>query len=140
MIRNIFLAGLGLLVFASCNKEDDVDTTAPTISITSPTNGQAFEHGDQITVSGTISDDVELSSLEIDIHHGEGHDHKSDGHNHGDEWEVEEKKDITGTSYTLNESFTIADGAEAGEYHIIVNAIDAAGNAAEFVEVDVEVK
>ena len=45
------------------------DTTPPSISISPPSNGQSFDT-DTITISGTASDDREISKIEVKVDYG----------------------------------------------------------------------
>ncbi len=82
------------------------DTTPPTISITSPTNGQMFSTS-TITVTGNASDNIALSKVELKVNSGS--------------WQT-----ATGTT-SWNKSTTIAPGSNT----IYVRAIDASENTNE---------
>src|SRR5690606_1278095 len=131
----IVLIALASLAFG-CKKED---TEKPKINLEAPTNETVFKQGDSFTITGTISDNENLSQYKIDVHIG-------DGHNHGKmasvlaEFDFEEIKDISGTSYNLNVAVNIPEDAEVGEYHIIVDATDEAGNQAVTVEIDFDLE
>jgi hypothetical protein len=94
---------------------DATDTTAPTVVITSPTEG-ATVSGD-VTVSGTASDDVAVFRVLVSVNGGE------------EEW-------ATGTSeWTCR----VSGFDESGQYTISVRARDAAGNVSDTVSVTVNV-
>ena len=65
-MRYLILIGSSLLVLSSCSKDDDDhtydpnDTIAPTISVNSPTEGQSFTSGTDISFAGRITDDKGL--------------------------------------------------------------------------------
>lgn len=126
------------LLFTNCKKEEDVDTTKPVISISTPTQEQEIQRGTKFMITGTITDDKELASFKIDIHDGSGHTHKStiSGEN---EWDHEITKSISGTSYSISEEVTIPVTADTAEYDIIIEALDKAGNAASFIELEIDV-
>jgi len=131
-----------LLVFQSCDEDDDVDTTAPTIEITDPVSGEAFEAGDHAHFEGIFTDDIALATFKIDIHNN------FDGHDHGGrtavvaedpgliKWAYEESFDIPAGSKNydahLHDEIEIPGNTMAGPYHFIVSAIDQSGNATSF--------
>ncbi len=129
---------LVLLIAFAC-KKDEEDTTPPVITITSPTNEQVVKVGSSFTLTGIVSDDTELATYRYEIHEADGHDHKS-GSNESVEWKTEETLTISGTSHSISKAIAVPANAEATEYHVIVNAIDAAGNAAELVEITIDVE
>lgn len=55
---------LTLFAVLSCSK-DDKDTTAPVITITSPTDGSILEKGKSYPVIGTVTDDNELAEIDL---------------------------------------------------------------------------
>lgn len=120
---------LGLI---SCKK---VDEEKPVISINTPANNQYFEPGNTIDLKGTITDNEALSQAKIDMHIGEGHLHKSTK----SLFDYEEIIDIGGKDYALSLPITIPADADTGLYHLIIEATDAEGNEAEFVELDLEI-
>lgn len=128
--------GLAALAFTGCDKDEEPepDTTSPVISILEPRNEEKYQQGTNLIIEGTITDNEALGSYSVDIHEGHGHSHKSTV-----EWEVDYSKNISGTSYTINDTIPIPASADTTEYHVIINAIDAAGNSANFAEVDIEV-
>ncbi|UYZ39565.1 MAG: PKD domain-containing protein [Candidatus Methanospirare jalkutatii] len=84
-----------------------IDTTPPTISIISPTDGQVFTTA-TITVSGTVSDNIDLSKVEVKVGSGS--------------WQT---ATISGT--TWSKQVTLAPGPNT----IYARAIDEAGNTNE---------
>lgn len=131
-MKKIWMIGILFLGFISCKKED---TQKPVISITAPANGKHFEPGETFTVTGTITDNENLSQFKIDMHSGDGHMHKSTK----GEFDFELIQDIEGTSYSISVPITITADADSGLYHLIVEATDEAGNQADFVELDIEI-
>ena len=81
-----------------------VDLTAPSISITSPTNNQAFRTS-SITILGTVSDNVDINNVEIKV--GTGN------------WE---QASLSGTSWS--KSITLSSGSNT----IYARATDTSGN------------
>ncbi|MCB0521105.1 MAG: hypothetical protein H6577_26825 [Lewinellaceae bacterium] len=57
---------LAMVIFQNCkddegdSHEPGEDTTAPVLSLTSPTNGQNFVNGDTIHIMGTVTDETAL--------------------------------------------------------------------------------
>jgi|GEM_PF-3150778 len=84
-----------------------IDTTPPTISIISPTDGQVFTTA-TITVSGTVSDNIDLSKVDVKVGSGS--------------WQT---ATISGT--TWSKQVTLAPGLNT----IYARAIDEAGNTNE---------
>lgn len=130
-------------LFAACGDDDDngngdsVDTTPPTIELISPEQDATFEAGGQINFEAIFRDNVALSEYEIDIHDN------FDGHGHGkieaEGWVWKESFEISGTKAEESMTIDIPEDAYPGDYHFIVYCLDAAGNQAEFVEVDIEI-
>lgn len=140
-MKNTLLITAGIVLsLTACKKEEEKDTTKPEIKVTSPIMEQEYKLGDTIRFKGSITDNENLASFKTDIHLGEGHKHKSISGNRSGDWEYKKTTPISGTSYTINEEIIIPASADTGEYHFIVNALDEAGNAANFVEVDIDVK
>lgn len=54
---------LTIFTVLSCSK-DDKDTTAPVITITSPTDGIKLEKGKSYPIIGTVTDDTELAEID----------------------------------------------------------------------------
>lgn len=138
MIKKCLVSLMVTLTMLACKKEE-IDETAPVITISSPQNEQVVKAGETISFKGVITDNEGLGTFQYEIHEGEGHDHKS-GTSESVEWEVKQSVAISGTSYTINESILVPKNAEATEYHFIVNAIDAAGNAAVFIELNIDLE
>ena len=123
-----------LLVFfsaflISCKKSD---VTPPTVAVVT-VNNEANEildlsPGDTFVVRTAISDNEALGQFKIDNHHDfDGHSHK----NNMVRYTEIRIKDIEGTSYNLEETFTIPLDAASGTYHGTIRALDAEGNTSE---------
>ncbi len=56
MKKIIFLSIISIVLSISCKKDAETDTEAPVITITSPTEGQAFNAADSVTLSFTATD------------------------------------------------------------------------------------
>lgn len=131
-----------LLIFSSCDEgEDIIDTTAPTIEVEEPVNGEYFIAGDYVHFEAKFTDDFELATYNMEIHDNFG------GHAHGRI--ANAKSDPSLIKWVYKQSFLIPEGvtlfqailedeidipsnAMAGPYHFIVQAIDQAGNATSF--------
>lgn len=128
----IFL-GLGLI---ACNKDDDTDSTAPTVNIISPNEDDHFDHGDTIHFEASASDNEALSQMKVEIHFSEdGHTHKVQN-----EWEESRTYDLNGMSQTIKDEFIVPLDADTGFHHFIVIALDEAGNSSSTQEVDFEIE
>jgi hypothetical protein len=69
-LLSVFLFALS--IFPGCNGGEETptdvpDTTKPGFSITKPVNGDVFSRGDEILLSGTLTDDSELKKLTISV-------------------------------------------------------------------------
>lgn len=135
MNRTIYISAIALFVaLGACKK---VDEEKPVISVASPSEGDEFSGGDLIQIRASLSDNEELSEYKVEIHEAGGHTHKRGS---ADEFEFEEITAISGTSHEISTDVSIPDSAETGEYHVLIYCTDAAGNEADFAEIDFEIK
>src|SRR5699024_7093576 len=58
----------GAFLLAAC-EENETDSTAPTIQIESPADHDTFTPGETLTFTAVFSDNIELYSYKIDVHH-----------------------------------------------------------------------
>jgi hypothetical protein len=67
MKRNLLFCGL--LIFFSCKKESQQqgDSQSPVILLTAPANSQAFNTGQTVTISGSISDNQRIREVHLEI-------------------------------------------------------------------------
>ena len=133
MKRSILSLGLVSLMFLmACEDDEVVDVTAPTIEMEEPEYGEAFEAGGDIHFDALFEDDVELATFNLTIHDN------FDGHNHGrvavTAFDFDQSYELTGKSDDVHEDIEIPADATAGPYHLIVEAIDAAGNSTTFAD------
>lgn len=128
------------MAFIACDKDDDdnngiaPDTTPPVVTLTEPHDDESIARGTDLHVEGEITDDRGLAQMKIDIHYA------GDGHGHGGktsmEFEYEAVITISGTKWQFHEDIAIPNEADTGKHHLIIYALDAAGNQAQFVEKD----
>lgn len=131
------------LLFTACNDDDTdptVETTPPTIALTGGTSTEmSVSTGSTLTLNATIADNTDLSQVRVEIHDA------FDGHSHGKTaaatpfvWDT--VITVSGSNtYNLALAIAIPADAATGPYDVILEALDAAGNAAEFVEIDLTV-
>lgn len=123
--------------FITSCKKDTPDTEAPSInSVEEPLMNDTLFTGSELHVEANISDNEALSQLKIDVHAAE------DGHNHGKVdgsayWETVVILDLSGASTSVHEHIDIPADAASGKYHVILTAVDKAGNQSEIVERDI---
>ncbi len=129
------LLGLGIfatLFFVACEDDEPIDTTAPTITMEEPGAGEMFDAGSTIHFDALFQDDVALGTFSLVIHDN------FDGHGHGrtevSAFGFDESFELTGTSDDVHEDIDVTSDATAGPYHLIVEAIDAAGNSTTFAD------
>lgn len=124
------LAILVAPVWFSCEDDDAVDTTAPTITLDDPVSGEAVAAGTTMEVHGDLEDDVDLATYSISIHNN------FDGHSHGrvlvSPFTYSKSFEVEGNDVHMFQEIDIDAEATAGPYHFIVQAIDAAGNSTSF--------
>lgn len=138
---SLALASLLVLGVSACKKNDDntpKDTTKPVITLNSPSDDDEFISGKVISVQGKITDDTELSQYKIEMHNAfDGHTHKKTGAT-AFTWDT--IVNISGKEAVLNFEITLPVDIAAGPYHFIVNALDKAGNEADFAEAELVLK
>ncbi|MEO9474175.1 MAG: DUF4625 domain-containing protein [Cyclobacteriaceae bacterium] len=131
-IKILSLIALSIAFLNACDSDDEVDITAPTITLEEPGYGEAFAAGGSIHFDALFEDDFNLATYSINIHDN------FDGHSHGR---------IALTPFSYNESFSISGksadehmeidvpaDATAGPYDMLVQAIDAEGNSTSFAD------
>jgi hypothetical protein len=124
-------------IFISSCKKDTPDSEAPIIAaVEEPLMNDTLFTGNELHIEASISDNEELSQLKIDVHAAE------DGHNHGKVdasayWETVVIIDLSGASTSIHEHIDIPTDAASGMYHVILTAVDKAGNQSEIVERDI---
>ncbi|MBF9255590.1 DUF4625 domain-containing protein [Pontibacter sp. 172403-2] len=118
----LFLMFLAV-VFFSCDDEEDVtlDTTAPTITITSPAANATFAAGDVIPLKATIEDNEGLDNLKVIVTDPSGTDREV-----ADQNIVNFLKDKTNKDLEVN--IGLDSTAVAGAYVLTVEATDKQNN------------
>lgn len=114
MKQLLVLLALAIAV-ASCSKEDN---EKPVITVSTPTDNQAFAAGQSVNVKAEVTDNNELHGVHIMVTDAVG------GHL------LHEENHIDVKTYSLNKTFTVAAG---GQYRIEIGADDHAGNTATVV-------
>jgi hypothetical protein len=122
----------------SC-KKDEVDNTAPIIaSVSEPLENDTLFTGNELHVDAVVTDDVELSQIKIDIHSAEGHSHGKIAA--GALWETIVIMNLSGKSQTIHKDIEIPADVAAGKYHVILTAVDKAGNSSDVFERDIIIR
>jgi hypothetical protein len=109
------LSILTLFVFA-CNQEQD--TQSPVVNISDPDNNAHYAAGETFEVSGSATDDIELSSVVLSIHRDSVD---------GDMVYERNLTDVSGVRHDFNEEVMIE---ESGHYFVVVTATDNENNRA----------
>jgi len=131
------LALAGILLIA-CRPEKD--KTPPSItSFTSPAEHDTLFSGNVLKIKAIISDDEALSQLKIDIH-GAGDNHSHSKLAAASMWETIRIVDLSGTTTQVDVSVDIPPDAAAGDYHVILTAVDQSGNQSEFAEREIFIR
>ncbi len=101
------------------------DTEDPVLNITSPTDNQQFNVGDDLVITGTVTDNMEVEEVEIVVER------------ESDETEVaDEDIHVHAAQGNINVTVPTA-GFSAGHYHIHITATDHVNNQSE-VEIEIE--
>jgi hypothetical protein len=139
--HSIYFLVFLILVVSSCKKEE-IDETKPIIDYSAttafPVNCSVVQKGESFTFEVLFSDNVELGSYSIDIHHNFDH------HSHSTEVETCELDPIKTPvnpflfiqsytipsgqkEYTASETIDIPDDVDVGDYHFMYKVTDASG-------------
>lgn len=106
-------------VFAACGDDDEVlDTTAPTISIATPTEGAEYLPGEEVPVSFVVTDDMGLETVSLAVN---GTNVQS--------WGVSDFLNDD-TNFSRDYDLLLAENTAPGTYTITIDATDNAGNTA----------
>lgn len=126
------IAAITLWACKDKNKKDEptADKQKPTIEILAPEANEEVLQNAPLNISAELTDNVELESYKVDIHYVRtGDTHKGTG-DQEIEWEYENEAQINAglKTYDLNLSTTVPSNAKPGNYHLLIRAVDAAGN------------
>jgi hypothetical protein len=141
--KHLYLNLLLLLsLFAACKKEEQIDTVYPEITNNTadafPIQCSTLKRGEKFIFKATFSDNVELGSSSIDIHHNFDH------HSHSTEVSDCDMEAIKAPvnpfvliktfpiaagqkTYTINEEVLVPLDADPGDYHFLIRLTDKAG-------------
>lgn len=111
--------------FLACDKEDEValDTTDPTITITSPAAGATFAAGDEVNLRAEVRDNMGLEEIRVSVTDPSGVERQVNDQSISDFLNDNREKD-------LDVEIDLDANAPAGAYIIRVMAIDEAENEA----------
>jgi len=156
MKHSIFLIATAIVfVFSACG-DDDRDMDKPAITtdgiVASPSDCDAYRHGDTIHFCYRFTDNVELGNYNIEIH--SNHDHHThstssvecphdEEHEHEavNPWVFNQDYQIPeGTKdYVAEVDIVVPEGVDEGDYHFMVRVTDRAGwQELRSVAIDVE--
>jgi hypothetical protein len=131
-----------LAFFAGCGDDPEKDDQLPVIDMSGnnafPQNCTTVYRGESFTFHAVFTDNAELGSFSIDIHHNFDH------HTHSTDITdcelgpvkapvnpfllIEEQKITPGsTTYTANIEIDVPDDVDTGDYHFMVKLTDAEG-------------
>ena len=152
-MKPYLLVLIGAVLFTACSNDDTDDLSndqeAPVFSkISRPaTQGDPEvvkirgeymevlpENGTELRLRGELSDNQALSEMRIDIHNSQ------DGHTHARTLRlpglrVDEVVQLEGTRHTIDQTIRYDDRDYlAGPYHVLLHAVDAAGNTTSFAD------
>ena len=135
----------GLAVLSGCSKDSDkeaIDETYPVIDISAvnafPKQCSVIERGSKFMLRATFSDNRELGSVSVDVHHN------FDQHSHSTEvnsCEMDAKKSAVKpflliqdyplapglTSHVLEKEIVVPADVDPGDYHFLIRVTDRAG-------------
>ena len=135
------LALIGI-IFYSCDKKEEVDSIYPEIDLSFdgafPQNCDTLKRGESFTVVVKLSDNKELGSYSLDLHHNFDH------HNHSTEIDQctysEDQTPVNPflfiqsytidaglTNYTTNLQMDIPADIDTGDYHFMIRVTDKEG-------------
>jgi hypothetical protein len=142
-MKNKYLYFLLLFsVLSACKKDESIDTTYPEISNNTdnafPVQCSILKRGEKFSFKATFSDNVELGSSSIDIHHNFDH------HNHSTEINSCNMEPVKlpvnpfvliktfpigagQKTYSINEEILIPLAVDPGDYHFLIRLTDTAG-------------
>jgi hypothetical protein len=131
----VITLSIPFFLFHSCKK---ADKESPKAAILSPTDSAEIVAGTDLPFAAMITDNEALSQYKIDIHENfEGHTHDKAN---GVIWSKIIIDNISGLVASPAFSIPVPENAGAGWYHLILTAVDAAGNQSEFDLRNIKIK
>ncbi|WP_421943208.1 DUF4625 domain-containing protein [Pedobacter sp.] len=138
----IFCLGCALLI-SSCKKEtEEIDTTYPVIDVNAatafPKQCSVIKRGEKFVFRAAFSDNVELGSSSIDIHHNfDHHSHSTEVNECNMELVKSPVKPFLliktfnipsgQRSFNINEEIIVPADIDPGDYHFLIRLTDKAG-------------
>ena len=121
----------GTMVFGACKKDEDpvatpADTTKPTITVTSPTDGQTITAGDMLSIAGKAMDNSNLKSFSVNAAFA------------GNTL-IDTVTTISGKEHSFTQTLPTT-GWPAGAYTFTFTSTDAANNVSAATVVNVTIK
>ncbi|MCS6981376.1 MAG: DUF4625 domain-containing protein [Flavobacteriales bacterium] len=125
-----FFSALFLLAFEACSRRD---RERPLIQLLNfPEDTIWLRTGDTLHLTLRFSDNEALAQYKIDIHDNlDGHDHPK--MYRARPWSRLIIGSLVGRDQVITEIIPVYDSAAAGPYHLMVRAVDKAGNEANFI-------
>ncbi len=118
-----------------------INASTPDVTVTAPMEDDMFTLGDSITMQGSIVDTDGLQEVVVLLRHHEEDEDDDHGHHHAhvvDEMDWDWASNHPTNWDISNVSMVIPAGEEAGEYDILILAMDLTGNQAVYhVEIEV---
>jgi hypothetical protein len=117
---------MAFAIFACDDDEEILDSTAPTINITAPTDGEDYTLGEgdlNINIAFTVMDDLGLEEVTLSVMRPDGTTAELEN------WDV---NDFLNDNTEVSEEFTLVlpNNTPEGDYTIMVDATDESGNTA----------
>jgi len=138
----IVSAGIAIIALLNSCTNETIDEEKPTISINYsdgfPSACENLNRGQSYTIKAKVSDNLELASYSIEIHHNFDH------HTHDDQLVdctlglvksavnplvFSKSGTINGqlTEYEINQAITIPETVDTGDYHLAMSVTDVTG-------------
>lgn len=126
------------LLFVACRKDTKIDVVAPAVSKVLVNGGDSTivhaQAGSTLQVTIEVTDNDRLNEVRLVVHDAEnGHTHDGSGHAGGEmrlnsgAWGKQDVLQADNTSATIQVEVNVPDSI-AGQWHLVVNALDQVGN------------
>ncbi|WP_417600785.1 DUF4625 domain-containing protein [Owenweeksia hongkongensis] len=138
--KQLFIYGSLLTIFLACKKELEKDAVEPGVTNfrAIPLSGDTILAGKDINISALLSDNEGLGNAVIEI--DENYSSHIHGVNASRKWNESRHIQVSGKSYTVNETFSIPANTVPGNYHVFFNVTDEAGNSTKYTAPDFRVE